>query len=369
MPTAWEEVIQQLKELNPKYRRPSVNAELLSIFTRQFSAMIDAGIPMPRALNFFAEGGTSPALETIMTSVADKVFSGVRLSHAMRSYPETFSDVYISMVETGESSGHIGTAMQRLAELMEKQVHMRKRIIATLTYPGILFCVSILCVFLFVFMILPMVEPMFTSMKLTLPLPTRIMLSSRRLLMPLLIIGVVVAVASWIFRPFIRIYLKKRPALRSRLARIPLTMPVFGNVIRKIAVSRILYSLATMLESGMGLVQAMARSASVAGNPWIAERLDIAKAAVIDGETVSHALELAQVFPPSAVQLITVGEETSSLSTMVKYVAQMYEEDADYALTEMANMLEPIMMAGMGIIVGFIVISAMLPTLQLIQSL
>lgn len=369
MASAWEETIQQFRELHPHHRTPRIGAEPLSIFTRQLSAMIDAGIPLPRALQFFAEGDNPKDTQKIIDTVADKVFSGTRFSHSLRSFPGTFSEVYVALIETGESSGQLATALQRLAELLEKQVRMHKRIVATLTYPLILLFVSFVCVMLFIFFILPMIEPMFLSMKIELPLPTRIMLMSRKLLLPVVVLTAFVLVLGWIFRPFLRQFLNSRPPLRTRVAHIPLQLPLFGPVIRKVAVSRILYSLASMLDAGMGLVEAISRSSMVAGNRWIQERLLISKAAIINGETVAHSFDLSEVFPASAVQLITVGEETSGLSTMVKYVADMYDEDAEMALTDMANMLEPLMMGAMGIIVGFIVLSAMLPTMQLIQNL
>lgn len=370
MASPWEETLQQFRELHPKYRRPRIATEPLAIFTRQLSAMIDSGIPLPRALSFFAESNDNPKdFQAVLDGVSDKVFSGTRFSHALRSYPETFSEVYVALVETGESSGQIATALQRLSDLMEKNVRMHKRIVATLTYPVILLIVSLLCVFLFIFFILPMIEPMFLSMKIELPLPTRIMLMSRTLLLPILVLVAAAMFLSWAFRPFIRAFLDKNPPLRSKVARLPLQLPIFGPVIRKVAISRILYGLASMLDSGMGLVQAISRCAMVAGNRYIEERILVAKTAIVDGETVAYAFSVSEVFPESAVQLITVGEETSGLSTMIKYVAVMYDEDADLALTDMANMLEPLMMGGMGIIVGFIVLSAMLPTLQLIQNL
>lgn len=367
--TPWQETIQQIKELHPRHRPPRVNGEDLAVFTRQFSAMIDAGIPIARGLGFFAEGLSGGDLCKVVETVADKVNSGCRMSHALRSYPQIFSDVYVSMVETGEDSGQLSTAMQRLADLMEKQLKMQKRVVATLTYPVILLLVSLMCIGVFIFFILPMIEPMFLGMNIALPLPTRLLLFSRHLILPSLAVVLVIGIGSWIFRPFVRNFLEKNPKLRLRLAKAPLDWPIFGPVIRKIAVARILYSLATMLDSGMTLVHSIQRSSTVTGNRWIQEQLMLSKAAIIDGETVAAAFEVSEVFPAGAVQLITIGEETSTLATIVKYVADMYDEDADMALTDMANMLEPLLMGGMGIIVGFIVVSAMLPTLELINHL
>ncbi|MBN9418042.1 hypothetical protein ABS71_06785 [bacterium SCN 62-11] len=367
--TVWDHLAGRVRQLHPKNRKAKVTTEDLSVFTRQLSAMLDAGIPIARALHFFSEGISGGDLTEVVESLNHRVNSGSRLSHAMRSFPTVFSDVYVSLVETGEESGQLSVAMQRLADLLEKQVRMHKRIIATITYPLILLCVSVLLVGGFIFGILPMIEPMFTSMKVDLPLPTRILLASRLMMMPVAIVLVLSAIFFWLFQPLIQQFLQKRPALRKKVTKAPLYWPLVGPVIRKVAVARILYSMATMLEAGMTLVQSIARCSRVTGNFWIEEQMGISKTAIIDGETVADAFAASEIFPPQSLQLITIGEETSSLSTMVKYVADMYDEDADMALTNMANMLEPLLMGGMGIIAGFVVISAILPTLELINHL
>ena len=366
---AWEESLQQLRRLDPRNREPKVGSEALSIFTRQLSAMLDAGIPIARALSFFSEGVSGGDLIEVVESVSQKVHSGSRLSHAMRSYPAIFSDVYVSLVETGEESGQLSLSMNRLADLLEKQVKMHKKIVATATYPLILLVVSVLLIGAFVFGILPMLEPMFLDMNVALPLPTRILLASRLIMLPAFTSLIVCGFLYWLFRPFVRRFLEKHPALRKKVAKAPLYWPLVGPLIRKIAVARILFSLATMLESGMTLVHSLTRSARVTGNFWIEEQMALSKAAVIDGETIADAFECSGIFPSQSLQMITIGEETSTLSSMVKYVAEMYEEDADMALTNMANMLEPLLMGGMGILAGFVVIAAIMPTLELINHL
>jgi type IV pilus assembly protein PilC len=363
------ETLGQIRSLSPKHRKIKANLEELSVFTRQLSAMLDAGIPIARALHFFSDGMTAGDLLTVVDTLNQKVSSGSRLSHAMRSFPLVFSDVYVSLVETGEESGQLSVGFQRLADLLEKQNKMQKRIIATITYPAILFCVSILLVGGFIFGILPMLEPMFRDMGVPLPLPTRIMLASRLVMLPFAITTVVGVFLLWLFYPTAQRLLEKRPRWRKKLSKAPLDMPLAGPVIRKIAVARILYSMATMLEAGMTLVSSITRSSRVTGNFWIEEQMVLTKAAVVDGETVAEAFAASEIFPAQSLQLMTIGEETSSLSTMVKYVAEMYDEDADMALTNAANMLEPLLMGGMGILAGFVVISAILPTLELINHL
>ena len=365
----WELTKQQFRELSPKHRPPRVSSEDLAVFTRQFSAMLDAGIPIARALTFFGEGLSGGDLCTVVEGMSYKVNSGSRLSHAMRGYPRIFSEVYIALIETGEESGQLSTTLHRLADLMEKNLRMHKRLVSALTYPVILLLVSLACICVFIFVILPQIEPMFLGMNIALPWPTRLLLASRNLMLPTLIIVILGGLLSWIFRPFIAAFLARKPELRKKLHRAPLFLPVFGPVLRKIAVARILYSLYSMLDSGMTLVMAITRSSNVTGNFWITEQMQLSRAAIVDGETVAAAFEVSEVFPAACTQLITIGEETSSLATITKYIADMFDEDADMDLTDMTNMLEPLLMGGMGLIVGFIVISAMLPTLELINHL
>ncbi len=365
----WELTKQQFRELHPRYRPPRVSMQDLTIFTRQFSAMLDAGIPIARALTFFGEGLSGGDLCRVVDGMSFKVNSGVRLSQAMRSYPRIFSDVYISLIETGEESGQLGVTLHRLADLMEKQLRIHQRVVAALTYPAILLLVSLACICVFIFLILPQIEPMFLGMNIELPLPTRMLLYSRKLMLPGILLVLLGGLSSWLFRPFLTAYLARRPEFRKKVHRAPLFWPVFGAVIRKIAVARILYSMYSMLDSGMTLVATLTRSSNVTGNFWISEQMGLARASIVEGNPVAEAFEVCEVFPPACTQLITVGEETSSLATIVKYVADMYDEDADLALTDMTNLLEPLLMGSMGLIVGFIVISAMLPTLELINHL
>jgi len=346
-----------------------VSLEALSLFTRQFSAMLDAGIPLAQALAFFSEGEGGPLPKT-MAEVTARVVSGAPLSLALRSHPEVFSEVYVALVETGESSGRIVTIFQRLSDLLEKQVRMRKKLVATLTYPAILLTVSLLCIAVFVLFILPMIEPVFRSLRVQLPLPTRILLGFRTFFGPACLGTGLLSLAAWLGRPHWRAYLERNDVLHRQLAHFPLQLPLVGPVLQKLIVARVLYALASMLEAGIGLVQALGRCGAVSGNEWVKHRIGVvARGLIVDGDTVSQAFYASQVFPPSAVALVAIGEETSSLGRMLQYTASMHEEDAEAALTMASQALEPLLMAGMGVIVGFIVVSAMLPLLQLVSTL
>lgn len=370
MSTAYEEFIDQIKAFHPAHRPPKVSMEQLSIFTRQFAAMLDAGIPLHRALSFFADGNEPSDLHrVVLDKVAQKVNGGTRLSRALRMYPEVFSEVYCALVETGEESGQLTGVLHRLAEILEKQLNMQKKLISALTYPMVLMVVSMASVAFFVIVVLPMIEPMFKGMKMELPLPTKMLLWSRTLLIPLLVSIAVGAFASWAGKPWIRHYLANHKELRAKLARLPLFIPGLGPVLERIAVARFLFSLASMVDSGMSLVAALQRSSVVIGNYYLMGQIQKARLEVMEGMLLAEAFRKHQALPNAAIHIIGVGEETSGITEMVRYAAHMFEEEADLALDSMTAMIEPVIMGGMGVVVGFIIIAAMMPTLQLIQNL
>lgn len=364
-PTGWELVSRKLRSwLGHTHAR--VSAEELAVFTRQMAAMIGAGIPIHQVLTFYAESGEGD-LATVIDDVANRVASGTRFSHALRSHPEVFSEVYCALIETGETSSQILEILEKLAELLEKQVRMRKRILSVITYPCILLVVSFAAILGFVYFVLPMLQPLFKDVAM--PLPTLILLKLRVAIPVGAFLAVAGALLWWVFKPRWRQYLARSPETRYKLDNFPLSLPVVGKTIEKIVVARVLYSLATMLEAGITIIQALGRCASVAGNAVVARRVYGSIDALVGGHTVAEALGEHKVFPAGCIQLLCAGEEASSLSDTVRYAARFYEEEVELALTDMASMLEPAIMLGMGIIVGFIVLSAVLPTLALLNTL
>ncbi len=343
-----------------------VSSEELAVFTRQMAAMIGAGIPIHQVLTFYAESGEGD-LAAVISDVANRVSSGVRFSHALRSHPDVFSEVYCALIETGETSSQILEILEKLAELLEKQVRMRKRIISVVTYPAILLVVSFGAILGFVYFVLPMLEPLFKDVPM--PLPTLILLKARIAIPVGAVLVVLGTLGYWLFKPRWRLYLARSPETRYRLDNLPLRLPLMGKTIEKIVVARVLYSLATMLEAGITIIQALGRCASVAGNAVVARRVYGAIDALVGGSTVAEALGAHHVFPAGCIQLLCAGEEASSLSDTVRYAARFYEEEVELALTDAAAMLEPAIMLGMGVIVGFIVLSAVLPTLALLNNL
>ena len=194
------------------------------------------------------------------------------------------------------------------------------------------------------------------------------LLSLRTWMLPGVILCGLGLVGLWLGKPWLRRWLKNNPRLDSALTRLPMELPIFGPVMQKMATTRILYSLATMLDAGMPMVDAMARAANVSGNAWVKECMMVARKQMIDGLDLGQSLESVPILPRAAIYLVSVGEETGGLTEMVRYAARIYDEEVELALSDLAAMLEPLLMAGMGLVVGFIVLSAILPTLELIKN-
>ena len=348
--------------------RHRVSGEELTVFTRQLATMLGSGIPLHQALTYYGENSEGD-LPEIVRNVALDVASGHTFSNAMRKYPKIFNTIYVALAMMGEQSGQIVTAYRRLADLLERQTNMRKRVVSALTYPCVLFVVSCLAIAGFIYFVLPMMTPMFENSGVELPLPTRMLLSLRTVVPASTVAVFLLAVASWFGKPWIKRFFRDHPDKERQLHAIPFYVPVVSGIYTKISTARVLYSMSTMLDSGLTMTATLKRAAAAAGNQYIAYRLDQATERIMEGSSLGEALGIYSVFPPGAVQMLTVGEESANLTGMVQHVADMYDAEVELALNDIASILEPAIMVVMGVVVGFIVLSAVLPTVQLIQSL
>ncbi len=367
--TPMEELKEQIQGVFGKgERRYKVSSEELTLFTRQLSTMMGSGIPLHQALIYYGETNEGD-LPFVIRKVANDVTSGFTFSNAMRAYPTVFNQVYISLAEMGEQSGQLNTAFKRLADLMERQTNMKKRVVSALTYPCVLLVVSTLAIAGFIYYVLPMMEPMFTSTGMPLPLPTKILLSLR-VVVPLgTLLLILTAIGVWLSKPWLRVYFKENPGKLQILHAIPLQLPVISGIFGKLATARVLYSMATMLDAGMTMTDTIKRSSAAAGNAYIAHKLMSANERIMEGSTLGEALSTFEVFPSGAIQMLAVGEESANLSDMVAHVARLYDSEVELALNDIASILEPVIMVVMGGVVGFIVLAAIMPTVQLIQNL
>ena len=356
-----KERIQRFKE-----RRRALTRHQLSIFTRQAAAMLKAGIPLHQVVSFCAEA--DPEAAPMLEDVCQKIETGYSLSGALKDYPESFDPVYVGLVHAGELSGRLNEMLAKLADILERELELRKRMISVITYPAMLLGVSILGTLGFIFFVLPQLTPLFMDLGVDLPWPTRLLLNLRTILLPASVTTVLAALVFWFSRRHVAAYIQANPSLERRLAYAPLALPVVGPVYDKIVTARVLYSMATMLEVGVTMNQALARAEGAAGNAYVAYRLSRARADLAEGSSVTECFQINSVFPETALHLISAGEESARLVEMFNYVARHFDEDVQQAMDAAAGMLEPLIMVLMGAVVGFIVIAAALPTIHLLQN-
>ncbi|GMU56271.1 MAG: hypothetical protein AMXMBFR33_54170 [Candidatus Xenobia bacterium] len=362
----------QMKRLGKTFDpRQRISQDDVVIFTRQFCAMVTSGLQLHQSLYFYAESEPDHPLAKVIGEVAERVGEGNTLSHSMSRYPDVFSEVYIGLIAAGESTGMLSPVLSKLADLSEKNQRIRKKVWSTLTYPMVLLAVSCMCVLAFLYFVLPMMVPLFSTLAVQLPLPTRMLLTLSEVIKhPAFLIAAIAApIAMWMAWPFINTMLLSNPARLRSLHRIPLDIPHVGRMIEKVITARILFSMATLLDSGYALNATLEKCEKVAGNAEIAWRLRKAREMLVEGCSAAECLGQAQVFPSGAIQMIAVGEEAAHLSEMISRVAQVYEDDVELALLDLAAMLEPAILIGMGLVVGFVVLAAVLPTVQLLNHL
>ncbi|HXE72951.1 MAG TPA: type II secretion system F family protein [Candidatus Nitrosotenuis sp.] len=350
-------------------RRP-IPAEALAVYMRQLAVLLGAGVTVPAALASLARGD-NPALNRVMRQLSRHVREGASLSQAMRLHPQAFSPIFINLVEAGEVAGRLEQVLSKLADLQEKGVKTRKRLQATFTYPGVLCLTSLVVLSVFVLYVLPVLQPIFLSIGVELPLATRIILAlgwfvrTPYVWVPALLLAAIgLAIAVVIFQ---QLWLTNQ--FRLWLSQALFRVPVLGSILEKSTLSRVLFTLAILLESGVPMGSAISVTEKVADNEVIGRGLGRARQAMMQGAGVFQALDLQGILPTMPLQMIKIGESSGTLDLMLRKVAQMYEEEVDLALGTLASALEPLVMVFMGAVVAFVTLASFLPMVRLLGEL
>ncbi|MGE0493174.1 MAG: type II secretion system F family protein [Vulcanimicrobiota bacterium] len=349
---------------------PSVKIENLSLYTRQLAAMVNGGISVNRAFHFVARG-EDQRLNVVMEKVANAIEGGKSVSQALDEQPRVFGETYIALTKAGETSGTLDVTLNKLARLLEKNVTLKKRIQATFAYPAVIGVVAIGIIALFVFYIVPMLLPMFDSVGIELPWPTKVLIyGSRALSNPYVAIPGILLIVGFFSASFWLLAESDRaPALRFAFDQNILKVPVVGKLISLGISARVLYTMSTMLSAGVMLGEVLKTCESVAGNRVYQQKLKHSRESLLSGVSLFDSLTLYEVFAPTALQMIKVGEETGRLDDLISRVAKLYEDDLEIQLDNLASLIEPLIMAVMGAVVGFVVIASFLPMIQLVQNL
>jgi len=344
-----------------------VNEQALTVFSRQFATMINAGLAMVRCLDILSEQTEDKKLQQVLVQVRRDVEGGSTLSNALGKHPTVFSTLYISMVKAGEMGGVLDEVLERLAGFMEKDFSLKKKVKSALTYPVVILVMAMGIVFFLVTYILPTFVTLFEGMSLKLPLPTQILIGiTKGARNPAVMIPCMALVVIGGF--FLNRYIQT-PVGKKQYDLLKLNIPVFGLLNKKVAISRFCRTLGTLLSSGVPIMQALEIVGKASGNEIIAMTVTKIRESIREGESIASPLGASGMFPPMVTQMVAVGEETGNLDAMLSKISDFYDTEVEYLLASLTSMLEPIMIVGMGGIVGFIVISVFLPLYQLIGNL
>ncbi len=334
------------------------------IFTRQFSTMINSGLPLVQALDILSKQTENKSLAAVTRQVVFDVESGHTVADALAKHPNAFTDLYVNMVAAGEAGGILDTILMRLATFMEKNDALVRKVKGAMIYPGVIMSVAGICIVVLLIFVIPVFQGMFASVGLTLPLPTRIVI-----MMSDFLTGYWWAVGGGAFIAYKSIQKwYKTPDGKLALDKLMLKMPVLGDVIRKSAVSRFTRTLGTLISSGVSILDGLEITAKTSGNRVIQDAIMASRASIAGGDTISAPLAKSNVFPPMVISMIAVGEQTGGLDEMLSKIADFYDEEVDAAVGGLLALMEPIMIVFLGVVVGGMVVAMYLPIFDMINA-
>jgi type IV pilus assembly protein PilC len=349
------------------FERKTIKPRVLMIFTRQLATLIDAGLPLLRALTVLAKQERDAVLKKTITNLSDAVQGGSTFSEGLAQHPRIFNDLYVNMVRAGELGGVLELVLSRLAEFQEKAQKIKNKVVAAMVYPIIvMFLALAIMAFLLVF-IVPRFEAIFQDMLGDKPLPT----------ITLFVIGVsnavknqwVIIVGAIVLATVALQFIGRTAGGRAAIDRFKLRVPLFGDLLRKTAISRFTRTLGTLVTSGVPILQALNITRETAGNSNIAAAITKVHDSVKEGESIVQPLEASGEFPPMVVSMIDVGEETGQLPEMLLKIAEVYDDEVDNSVAGLTSMLEPIMIVFLAVVVGTIVIALFMPLISIISGL
>ena len=342
-----------------------VSAKNLAVFVRQFSVMINAGLPLVQCLDILGSQEEDKNFAAVILATRTDVESGASLADAMKKHPKTFDPLFTNMIAAGEAGGILDTILKRLATYIEKAVKLAGQVKSAMIYPIAVIVIAGAVVGVILWKVIPTFAQLFSGLGADLPLPTRVVIALSNNLVnyfPFLFVGA--GAAGYGFKTYYATTNGRR-AIDS----LTLKLPVLGNIMRKIAVARFCRTLSTLISSGVPILDGLEITAKTAGNAIVEDAIMVTRKSIERGETIAVPLKETKVFPPMVTQMIGVGEATGALDTMLAKIADFYEEEVDTAVAGLLTLLEPIMIAVLGIVVGGIVIAMYLPIFDLISKL
>ena len=360
----------RMSEKGKEFNLPSfgggVDSKELAIFTRQFSVMIDAGLPLVQCLEILSSQQENKTFQKVLAGTRGSVEGGSTLSAAMKQYPKVFDPLFTNMVEAGETGGILDTILQRLAAYIEKNVKLQRAVKSALVYPIGVLTIAAAVITLLLWKVVPVFATLFAGLGVDLPLPTRIVIGLSHFVGSIFgfmvfvaVIGGVVGLKVWY----------GTPGGRMAIDTLILKLPVLGILMRKIAVARFTRTLGTLISSGVPILEGLDITAKTSGNAVIEKALTQVRKSLEEGKSLTDPLKESEVFPGMVTQMIAVGEQTGAMDAMLQKIADFYEEEVDAAVKDLLTALEPIMIVFLGLVVGGVVISMYLPLFSLIGKL
>jgi type IV pilus assembly protein PilC len=341
-----------------------VKQRSIAIFTRQLATMIDAGLPLVQSLEILSSQQDHKLFKNIIREIREDVEGGSTFAGALKKHPATFNELYTNLVVAGEEGGILDTILNRLANYIEKAEALKKKVKSALVYPSTIVGVAVIVVVILMIFVIPVFDQMFRSSGQTLPLPTLIVITMSKLVKKYVFI-VLPAFVGFIY--LLRRYHQTENG-KAFLDSLLLKLPVFGPLFQKIAVARFSRTLGTLVSSGVPILDGLTIVSKTSGNKTIETAILNARASIREGETIAEPLNRSGMFPPMVIQMISVGESTGALDSMLSKIADFYEEEVDVAVTNLTSLLEPFLMVFLGVVIGGVVISMYLPIFSMASA-
>ena len=350
---------------NISFMQPKVTNKDLVIFTRQFSTMIDAGLPLVQGLNILGEQTENKTFRNMLKQITKDVEGGSTLADALSKHPKVFDSLFVNLVAAGEVGGILDTILQRLAAYIEKAEKLKSQIKGAMTYPIVVVGIAILVIAVIMIFVIPVFQDMFSSFGKALPAPTQVVVAMSNFSkanIHYIIGGLIVFI--WAFRRYRRTVSGKR-----NIDSLLLKLPIFGELIKKVAVARFTRTLGTMVSSGVPILDALEITAKTAGNVIVEEVIFDARSSIAEGQTIAEPLSETDIFPGMVTQMISVGESTGALDAMLEKIADFYDDEVDATVSAMTSMLEPLLMLFLGGAIGGLVVAMYLPIFQMAAAM
>ena len=350
---------------NISFMQPKVTNKDLVIFTRQFSTMIDAGLPLVQGLNILGEQTENKTFKNMLKQVTKDVEGGSTLADALGKHSKVFDNLFVNLVAAGEVGGILDTILQRLAAYIEKAEKLKSQIKGAMTYPIVVVGIAVIVIAVIMIFVIPVFQDMFSSFGKALPVPTQVVVAMSDFIkgnIHYMIGGLIVFV--WALRRY-----RKTVSGKRNIDSLLLKLPIFGELIKKVAVARFTRTLGTMVSSGVPILDALEITAKTAGNVIVEEVIFDARSSIAEGQTIAEPLSETDIFPGMVTQMISVGESTGALDAMLEKIADFYDDEVDATVSAMTSMLEPLLMLFLGGSIGGLVVAMYLPIFQMAAAM